>query len=160
MPAHSLSQTKNSIRRALWNLADPQPSIAEVQLLWAHFQSKCAYCGAVLNKNERKAHLDHLEVGRNHISNRVLSCGICNGDEKREQNWESFLASKCRNDGATLQSRRKKILAWKKQSPMLPEINETVVARVEESIVRCNAVLEDCFRQLRSLLLEQKNGSR
>src|SRR5579883_180295 len=35
MPAHSLAQTKNSIRRALWNLADPPPSKTEVQLLWA-----------------------------------------------------------------------------------------------------------------------------
>jgi hypothetical protein len=160
MPAHSLSQTKNSIRRALWNLADPQPSKTEVQLLWTHFQSSCAYCGVVLSKDERKAHLDHLEVGRNHISNRVLSCGICNGDEKREQNWESFLASKCGNDSATLQTRRKNILDWKGQCPQLPEINEKVVAKVEESIARCNGVLEDCFRQLRLLLVEQQRTAR
>ena len=159
MPAHSLSQTKNSIRRALWNLADPHPSKTEVQLLWTHFQSSCAYCRAVLNKDERKAHLDHLDVGRNHISNRVLSCGICNGDEKREQNWESFLAIKCGNDTATLQTRRKKILDWKERWPQLPEIDKEVAANVKESIARCNGVLEDCFRQVRSLVA-QKNAAR
>jgi len=156
MPAPSLPQTKNSIKRALWNLADPQPSKAEVQALWKHFESRCAYCGTKLNKDKRNGHLDHLVVGRNHISNRVLSCGICNGDEKREQNWESFLASKCGNDTAKLQRRRKKILDWRERCPQPPEINEKVKAKVEESIARCNGVLEDCFRHLRPLVTEQK----
>jgi hypothetical protein len=82
MSAHSLSQVKNYIRRTLWKAADPDPSTKQKQALWVHFGSRCAYCGCELDPKERKTHLDHLEAsGRNHISNRVLSCNVCNGDD-------------------------------------------------------------------------------
>jgi hypothetical protein len=93
MSAHSLSQAKNYIRQTLWKAVDPDPSTKQKHTLWVHFGSRCAYCGCELDPRNRKAHLDHLEAsGRNHISNRVLSCSVCNGDDKREQNWELFLA--------------------------------------------------------------------
>jgi gluconate kinase len=99
MPAPTISQAKNTIGRALRGLVDRSPSGTEIARLWRHFESECAYCGKPLNKDDRKAHLDHLDanlvVNRNHISNRVLACNICNGDEKRETDWQKFLAVKC-----------------------------------------------------------------
>ena len=157
MAAHSLSQTKNYIRKALWKAVDPAPSATQIHCLWTYFESNCAYCGLQLNKAERKAHLDHLDAtGRNHISNRVLACGVCNGDEKREQNWEAFLAKKCGTDVQLFQTRRKRILDWKQQCERLPEIDEHVAAQVEESIARCHKVLEDSYQRMRLFLAEQK----
>jgi hypothetical protein len=136
---------------------DPGPSEKQIQVLWTYFQSSCAYCGLQLNKAERKGHLDHLDAtGRNHISNRVVSCGVCNGDEKREQNWETFLAKKCGTNVELFQMRRTKFLDWKQQGEGLPEINKEVMAQVEESIARCHQVLEDSYQRMRLIAAEQK----
>jgi 5-methylcytosine-specific restriction endonuclease McrA len=89
------SQAKNAVKKALIEIVDPQPSKREKDALWEHFHSRCAYCGGELVRTERKGHIDHLvsvtKGGSNHISNRVLACSICNGDKKREQDWEAFI---------------------------------------------------------------------
>lgn len=91
----SLGQAKNIVRRALRAILDREPSHSEKTRVWAHFKSACAYCGKKLLRAARNAHLDHLvHRGPNHISNRVLSCGICNGDEKRDRDWLEFLREK------------------------------------------------------------------
>jgi len=160
MSSHSLSQTKNYIRKALWKAADPAPSAKQVQGLWEHFQSSCAYCGRPLQKAERTAHLDHLEAtGRNHISNRVLACGLCNGDEKREQNWEDFLVKKCGPGAELSQSRRDRILSWQRQCEQPQALNAEVAVKVEASIIRCNQVLDDCYKEVRQIASGQKNIS-
>jgi hypothetical protein len=159
MSSHTLSQTKNYIRKALWKAADPAPSAKQVQALWEHFQSSCAYCGRPLQKKERKAHIDHLDAnGRNHISNRVIACNLCNGDEKREQNWEEFLVKKC-SDTELLQSRRDRILSWQQRCEQPQAMNEEVAAKIEASIVRCYQVLDDCYKEVKQIVAGQRNVS-
>ncbi len=107
------SQARNAIKRALVELMDPNPSAREVERLWQHFHSACAFCGRPLRRDKREAHSDHLipssQKGRNHICNRVLACATCNGDEKLDLNWEKFLADKSPQHHA---ERRKRILDW------------------------------------------------
>jgi hypothetical protein len=84
--------------------------------LWRYFESECAYCGKPLNNDDRKAHIDHRDANRsanrNHISNRVLACNICNGDEKRENDWQTFLGQKCGQDEAACVIRSSRIREW------------------------------------------------
>ncbi len=49
--------------------------------------------------------------GTNAIHSYVLACARCNGDEKREEPWASFLERKSQQ-GGELQSRRKRIEEW------------------------------------------------
>jgi hypothetical protein len=150
MSAHSLPQAKLYIRHTLRKAVDPDPSAKQIRALWAHFESKCAYCGRELDPKSRTAHRDHLEAsGRNHISNRVLSCNVCNGDDKREQNWELFLAKKCGSDVGVHKERRQRILDWTSSCGNPPDIDEEVTAQVERSIAVCCATLEDHYKRLR-----------
>jgi hypothetical protein len=96
MAKHTPSIAKNQMRRCLRAIVDPLPTVAETAALWEYFQCKCAYCGADLSAEKRNGQLDHVEAhskgGTNSIFNHVLSCGPCNGDDKRELAWEAFLA--------------------------------------------------------------------
>jgi HNH endonuclease len=96
MAKHTPSIAKNQMRRCLRAIIDPHPTTAEIAELWEYFQRSCAYCGGVLSHSDRTGQLDHVVAhskgGTNSIFNHVLSCGPCNGDEKREQHWENFLA--------------------------------------------------------------------
>jgi hypothetical protein len=149
MSAHSLSQVKNYIGHTLRKAVDPDPSAKQIQALWAHFESRCAYCGCELDPDNRKAHRDHLEAsGRNHISNRVLSCGVCNGDDKRERNWESFLSEKCGSAIEVHKTRRQRILDWQGACGKSPDIDAEVAAQVARSIEVCCATLEDHYKRL------------
>ena len=47
----------------------------------------------------------------NHISNRVLSCATCNGDEKLDKPWLEFLDEKVK-DQNLLDERRRRIKGW------------------------------------------------
>ena len=49
--------------------------------------------------------------GHNGLGNRVLACGPCNDDEKRDEHWESFLERK-NNDPKALGERRERIVQW------------------------------------------------
>lgn len=83
--------------------------------MWTFFQGRCAYCGTSLNRQKREGHLDHListsAGGSNHLSNRVLSCGSCNGDQKREKSWQEFMKLK-NPDQTTHRKRQRRILHW------------------------------------------------
>src|SRR5262249_48848297 len=111
MPKMTPGYAKNTIRRAL-RAVDREPNAAEVDRLWQYFGSACAYCARPLNRAKREWHIDHLIPGQgNQISNRVLSCASCNGDEKRENDWLPFLREKTRDKIAFLR-RRDRILSW------------------------------------------------
>ena len=109
MPRVTPALAKNTIRRALRAVIDAEPSRAAIAELWKHFESRCAYCGRVLDKPLREGHIDHLAPttrgGTNHLSNRVLSCSSCNGDEKRERDWREFLREK-NSDAGVFDQRR------------------------------------------------------
>jgi hypothetical protein len=103
------------MRRALQAVVDPEPTDKEISSLWEYFGSSCAYCGLSLKKENREGHIDHLvsatKGGVNHISNRVLSCSICNGDEKGESHWLEFLTLKVK-DPSLLKFRKNRIERW------------------------------------------------
>ena len=115
MAKNTPSMAKNQMRRCLHSIIDPHPTAAEVSLLWGHFEAKCAYCGLLLERAARAGHVDHLIAhsagGTNSIYNHVLSCSRCNGDEKREEHWESFLTRKAINP-RQLDQRRTRIAEW------------------------------------------------
>ena len=66
-----------------------------------------------MSPTARIGHLDHVipasEGGSNHVSNFVLSCPGCNGDDKRELDWETFLVEVSKGE---FETRRAKIQAW------------------------------------------------
>ena len=112
---------KNKLIRALRALLDPPPSASAVAAIWQYFGSQCAYCGKTLSREKREGHLDHVRCvadgGSNSIHNRVLACGACNGDEKREESWESFLRKKWSIDGAQFVERKPRIERWMALAP-------------------------------------------
>jgi HNH endonuclease len=154
--SHSIPQAKNCIRKTLWELVDKEPSAREKSALWTYFGSECAYCGRRLSQADRNGHVDHLEAslssGRNHISNRVLACNICNGDEKRESNWEQFLALKCGEDQAAYVIRHSKITEWQNQSGVAHAMDAAIIAQVQKSVEACNAVLDREVNSIRLVL--------
>lgn len=131
MPKMTAGYAKNTMRRALRAIVDPEPSEREISSLWDYYKSSCAYCGRGLKKEGREGHIDHLisitaKNGTNDISNRVLSCSICNGDEKGELPWDQFLQLKVK-DPPLLESRKKRIEDW--ISKMSPQ-NKNVIDHV------------------------------
>lgn len=156
--SHTVSQAKNYLRKTLWKLVDKEPSAREVDVLWVHFDSQCAYCGLQLARSARNGHLDHLEanrsIGRNHVSNRVLACNICNGDEKRAADWEHFLARKCRADEQAYEARHDKIMQWRAKCGASHPIDSKITAQVQQSIETCNAVLENESKRIRQTLAD------
>lgn len=120
MPKDSPSIAKNKIRRCLIAIYDPLPSESEIDKLWKYYESCCAYCGVKIQRTSRTGHLDHLipssEGGSNSIYNHALSCARCNGDEKNEESWESFLSKKARDTSAYIE-RKAKIENWLALTP-------------------------------------------
>lgn len=140
MPKDTPSMAKNKIKRSLSAIYDPHPSPAEVNLLWEYFESCCAYCGSLIERDSRTGHLDHLvpsaEGGSNNIHNHALSCAKCNGDEKREEAWESFLERKAESP-SVLMLRKSKIEKWISLAP--PN-------KIDESIKRqANSIVEEAL---------------
>jgi hypothetical protein len=115
MPKVTPSYAKNVIRRALRSVVDAEPDNHDVSRMWKHFESTCAYCGHLLIKTNREGQADHLvsatRGGINHISNRVLSCPPCNGDEKRDEDWLEFLRKK-NPDSNVFETRRRRVESW------------------------------------------------
>jgi len=132
---------KNTIKRSLRAIVDRELSATEKSAIWNHFSSQCAYCGKELSREDREGHIDHLipttSGGTNHISNRVLSCPTCNGDEKREEDWKSFLNRKI-VDPATREARIQRILSWvQMHSHLKKPIDEETLKHHIENV--CNA---------------------
>ena len=121
MPRMSPGLAKNTIRRALRAIVDPEPRKPAIAHLWDYFKSSCAYCGRSVQRDARGGHVDHLvHDGPNHVSNRVLSCPTCNGDEKREGRWLDFLRKKAKTR-RVFEARKRRIEAWvSSQRPSKP----------------------------------------
>ena len=67
--------------------------------------------------------MDHLiPNGGNGLYNKVLACSICNGDEKREQDWQEFLKEKCSGDPSIFNDRYQRIVTWHQH--FIPAKNE------------------------------------
>lgn len=109
------SMAKNKIKRSLLAIINPHPTPKQIDELWAFFNFCCAYCGIAIARNSRTGHIDHVVSsalgGTNCIYNYVLSCARCNGDEKREEPWESFLAKKA-SDSSVMAKRHALISDW------------------------------------------------
>mgnify|MGYP001615645828 CR=1 FL=1 len=149
MPGMTAGYAKNIIRRALRAVVDPDPTPSEVAELWDFFGSACAYCERPLKRGAREGHVDHLDPatagGTNHISNRVLSCASCNGDEKRESPWLDFLRIKVK-DRTLFDSRCQRIEAWVSRhttarpgrfdSELLKRETERAVVAFDEALAR------------------------
>jgi len=146
----SLGQAKNVMRRALRAILDRELSDKDENLLWKFFKSACAYCEKRLARKGRKAHLDHLiHRGPNHISNRVLSCGVCNGDEKRDGKWAEFLKKKAPN-ASTFKRRKSRILEWVRlnRKAFTPHGKSHIV---EDEIARVGRSMDRAAKRLRAL---------
>ena len=152
MSSKSPSQAKNAIKRSLWCIVDPPPK--QVDSVWNYFQSQCAYCGLSLKRENRDGHMDHLisiQEGMVYgLGNFVLSCGHCNGDEKREEDWRSFLRRKNEKDEEHLQRREQLIDEWKRQNEDAERhVTAELRSAVEASIARVIAAYDAEVEQLR-----------
>jgi 5-methylcytosine-specific restriction endonuclease McrA len=129
------SQAKNTIKRSLFEIISPAPTDKEKKEIWEYYEYSCAYCGRELKKDERKGHLDHIKPisngGTNSKYNLLLSCSICNGDEKRDMDWDEFLKEK--NTNINEYNRRKtSIEIWKARDQFA--IDDKVLSDVNELI--------------------------
>ena len=136
MPKDTPSMAKNKIKRSLTAICDPHPTKKQVDELWEYFSSSCAYCGLFINKKSRTGHIDHLipaaEGGSNNIYNHALACSKCNGDEKRDEFWLSFLEKKSNNQ-LIFKQRKQKIDNWIALSPLI-SINNAMTEEADKII--------------------------
>lgn len=95
------AQAKNAIRKSLFGLLGSKLTPQARDAIWAHFDSRCAYCRCKLVRSRREGDIDHLVAvalgGREEVANFVLACKACNGDEKRGMGWKEFLRTKVPN---------------------------------------------------------------
>ncbi len=150
--APTLPKARNAIKRALRELIDPSPTIEEADELWRHFQSRCLYCGAILGREEREAHLDHLDSshagGASAIGNRVLACGGCNGDNKRETPWREFLEKKC-PDEAERARRLTLIMTWQRDHPV-PSVIGSLEDVWEKACANALSAFDEAAEEIRT----------
>ena len=128
---NTVSQAKNRMNWTVKEILDPGPR--SVDPVWEHFEARCAYCGKELSRDDRDGHVDHADPdGGNGLGNLVLACESCNGDEKREESWHSFLRRKAPDD-AVFTEREEHIRAWLEQHPRrsLEDSPEIASARAE-----------------------------
>lgn len=152
------SQARNAIKKSIKALIDPKPTKAEKEKIWQYFANKCAYCGCELNPNNRQAHLDHViagsEDGSNQLCNLILTCAICNGDEKRDMDWQSFLLQKCPDDnqGETpeYQQRYKKITHWLEVQGGSAILSNEQKTTLESAFNTIDVVYSNVVEQLRN----------
>lgn len=134
--AHTVPQAKNFMGKTVEEIIDPPPSKSDKTGIRKYFDNKCAYCGAVIEP--RKGHLDHaVPMDGNHIGNLVLACATCNGDQKRETDWLTFLKTKA--SGQVLLQRKDQIKKWMKQHPSpkrpaLSQQSKTVKQKLDKLI--------------------------
>jgi hypothetical protein len=146
------SQAKNAIRKALNGIVDLHPSASQMHPIWIFFQSSCAYCGKVLVRGNRDAHIDHLissgAGGSNALNNCVLACHTCNGDEKRDEHWESFLRKKA-PDAATFGLRKNRIEEWVASCGTGPTIDTTLTRRIGAEVDVVIAAFDKALERIR-----------
>jgi hypothetical protein len=152
----SLSVAKNAMHRAIEELSCRKLTNPEKDQIWKYFKSRCAYCDKRISRKLRHGHMDHLDCsansGGNYIRNRVLACKECNGNEKREQNWQDFLRTKC-VDNYTLRERKKRITAWQSKFALRPAILITPEAKLaREELLHAIQNFELAFTRFRHLI--------
>lgn len=149
----SPSQARSAIKKCLKTILDPEPTSTEIDQLWDYFDSSCVYCGIHIDRVSRTGHKDHLvaqsEGGLNGLSNLILSCSICNGDEKLELDWRQFLKMKCADDSQLFDQRHRKILVWIEMNGGRERIGEQEQALVEVAFNQINRVLTEQVEELR-----------
>jgi hypothetical protein len=91
----------------------------------------------------------------NALGNFVLSCGICNGDEKRDENWQSFLRRKALDD-VTYDLRRKRIEVWIADCSGGAVLDPSVLSAVEREVDRVIAAFDVALENVRAL--RQRGG--
>ena len=159
MPKDTPSMAKNKMWRCFAAILDPHPSKSEVDMLWDYFDSTCAYCGTEIERASRTGHLDHVrptsDGGTNSIYNHVLSCSRCNGDEKREELWTTFLARKAA-DQSLASARKEKIEVWLSREQPLP-ISDSRQREEAERIIA--ATLESFDLAVEQLRRMRRNGT-
>ncbi|MFV3334766.1 HNH endonuclease [Pseudomonas sp. NY15437] len=155
MAKHSPSIARNQIRRSLMAIIDPYPTADELAMLWKHFSNRCAYCDVEVSKEARDGQVDHIISaalgGKNGVHNHVLACGRCNGDEKRELDWLTFLEQKI-PDQAVRDQRQQKIIAWigdGADQSKLSEVQEEQVAEIIKQALQAFDVAVTAMRELR-----------
>jgi hypothetical protein len=147
------SKAKNAIRRALFAEIEGALSRSDKLKVWKFFQLSCAYCGHEMDPSGREGHMDHLESrsagGTDHISNTVLACRICNGDEKREMHWEEFLRKKS-DDDATFNLRHSRIVAWVSLNrTTLVEQSAALKQEVESQVQAVFSIFDEALAKIR-----------
>lgn len=139
------SQARNAIKRCFKEVIDPIPTDKDFDDLWKHFSSNgryyCCYCNDEIDRNDRNGHhIDHLipeaKGGKNFIKNRVLSCNICNGDLKRDSDWDTFLKRQCEGDQQEYTLRQTRINEWIKGSEL--SLNAKDKERIEVAFNNVN----------------------
>ena len=153
MARYSIPQAKNLVARCLRNIIDPVPTTNERNEVWDYFENKCAYCGKEMSPTSRVGHLDHVisasEGGSNHISNSVLSCPGCNGDDKRELDWDAFLKEVA---GEAYEDRRARIQAWLDHEPGAKRsLSNKELAVLERVTSEAKSAISKAAEELRSL---------
>lgn len=147
------SQARNAIKRSLKALIDPSPRKVEKEKIWLYFENQCAYCGCQLNQKDRKAHVDHVvaesDGGSNRMCNLILTCGICNGDEKREMDWQTFLLQKCQGETSEYQQRFNKITNWVSEQGDSAILTKEQQAQLESAFNTVDALYTEVVEQLR-----------
>ena len=93
-----------------------------------------------------------MSGGTNHISNRVLSCAACNGDEKRDEDWLVFLRKKT-PDQELFERRRKRIESCYEatKSQEQSKIDAHVQREIDHAISAFDSAVAN-LRQLRKRL--------
>ena len=147
------SQARNAIKKSLKELIDPKPTKAQQDQIWQYFENQCAYCGCDLIRKERKAHLDHVvadaDGGSNRLCNLILSCATCNGDEKREMDWQTFLLQKCQGKTPAYQQRHNRITQWFAEQGGSAVITNQQQAQLESAFNTVNAIYSDVVAELK-----------
>ncbi|GGO77578.1 hypothetical protein GCM10011348_07450 [Marinobacterium nitratireducens] len=159
----SPSQARNAIKRSLKALVDPPPSRQEKETIWHYFGHACAYCGYQMTRHGRQAHLDHLIAesagGSNRLCNLVLTCGRCNGDMKRELDWQEYLAVCCGDDKALFSQRLKRIYDWVEQNEGSPLLSPELSALCDDEFDIINQQFTKAVERLRDVGRRTKAGS-
>lgn len=148
------SQVKNNVKTGLIEVVDPFTD-KQKDMVWDYFDSHCCFCGIKLVRKERKGHMDHLvsknDGGLNHISNRVLACDKCNGDDKREKTWNDFLKEVSKDE---YDKRFKAINDWQGQNKLTKEEYEKISslrAKAEEIAEVLQDNVEEAFERIREI---------
>lgn len=152
----SPSTAKNSVKRCLWGIACPSPSKKLKDKIWEFFDSRCAYCDEVLHREKRGGHIDHLmpvaSLRHTLRGDFVLACPSCNGNGKREMDWESFLRETCGYNEAEFSKRHVKINQWL-QFAQRPdgEVSPEMALAIDDAVQEINSTMDRHVSVLRAL---------